>query len=127
MKKLIAVIMILVMLLPAAALATGDSPYFGRWVSQKHGSTGNCSTIIYYLRITEFTTCSYFELWIQDGGDFTSPGIEKQEMYAGHWEIVDNHLSIPTSGITSIEVYYDKETDTLLMDGWPNLMFIRIP
>ena len=127
MKKLLTIILIIVLALPAVALATGDSPYFGRWVAQKHGSTANCSAVLYYLRITEFTTCSYFELWIQDGSDFLSPSIEKQEMYAGHWETVDNHLSIPTSGISSIEVYYDKETDTLYMTEWPHLTFVRIP
>ena len=127
-KKLITVILILAMLLPAAALAvTGDSPYFGRWIAQKHGSTANCSAILYYLNITKYTTSAYFELWIQEGGEFTSPCIEKQELYDGHWEIVDDHISIPTSAISFIEVYYDKDTDTLTTKEWPSLTFVRIP
>ena len=128
MKKLITIILILALLLPAAALAvTGDSPYFGRWIAQKHGSTANCSAILYYLNITEFTTSSYFELWIQEGSVFSSPKIEKQEMYAGNWETEEDHIKIPTSGITYIEVFYDKDTDTLYTKEWPKLTFVRIP
>lgn len=128
MKKLITVILILALIMPAVAGAvTGDSPYFGRWIAQKHGSTANCSAILYYLNITKYTTSAYFELWIHEGGDFSSPGIEKQEMYDGHWEIVDNHVKIPTSGISYIEVYYDEDTDTLYTTEWPKLTFVRIP
>lgn len=128
MKKLIAIALVIALLIPAAALAvTGDSPYFGRWIAQKHGSTANCSAILYYLFIHQNTPCAYFEMWIQEGGAFMSPNIEKLEMYDGNWEIVDDHLRIPTSGITSIEVYYDKETDTLSLKEWPNLTFVRIP
>lgn len=37
MKKLITIILLLALIVPAAALAvTGDSPYFGRWIAQKH-------------------------------------------------------------------------------------------
>lgn len=128
MKKLIALILILALLLPVSALAvTGDSPYFGRWIAQKHGSTANCSAILYYLFIHKNTPCAYFEMWIQEGGDFSSPKIEKLEMHDDHWEIVDDHISIPTSPISSIEVYYDKETDTLYTKEWPALTFVRIP
>ena len=128
MKKLITIILILAMLLPAAALAvTGDSPYFGRWIAQKHGSTANCSAILYYLSISKYTPSAYFEMWIQEGGDFMKPDIEKLEMYDGHWEIVDDHLKIPTTGISYIEVYYDKDTDTLYTTEWPKLTFVRIP
>ena len=128
MKKLLTIILILALILPAAASAvTGDSPYFGRWIAQKHGSTANCSAVLYYLNITKYTTCAYFELWIQEGGDFMSPGIEKQEMYDGHWEIVDDHIRIPTTAISYIEVYYDKDTDTLYTTEWPQLTFVKIP
>lgn len=128
MKKILSIILILALILPASALAvTGDSPYFGRWIAQKHGSTANCSAILYYLYISKYTPSAYFELWIQEGGDFTKPNIEKQELYDGHWEIVDNHIQIPTSPISYIEVYYDKDTDTLYTTEWPNLTFVRIP
>ena len=128
MKKLLAVFLILALLLPSVSTAvTGDSPYFGRWIAQKHGSTANCSAILYYLNITRYTTSAYFELWIQEGGDFSSPNIEKQEMYDGHWEIVDDHIRIPTTGISYIEVYYDQETDTLYTTEWPKLTFVKIP
>lgn len=56
-----------------------------------------------------------------------SPSIEKQEMYDGHWEIVDDHLRIPTSEISYIDVYYDKESDTLYTTEWPVLTFVKIP
>ena len=128
MKKLIAVFLIVLLLVPAVSTAvTGDSPYFGRWIAQKHGSTANCSAILYYLNITRYITSAYFELWIQEGGDFSSPNIEKQEMYDGHWEIVDDHIRIPTSGISYLEVYYDEKTDTLDTTEWPVLTFVKIP
>jgi hypothetical protein len=127
-KKLLAIILIVALLLPVSALAvTGDSPYFGRWIAQKHGSTANCSAILYYLNISKYTASAYFEMWIQEGGAFTSPEIEKLEMYDGTWEIVDDHVSVPTTAISSIEVYYDKETDTLSTKEWPVLTFVRIP
>ena len=128
MKKLITVVLILALLLPVSAFAvTGDSPYFGRWIAQKHGSTGNCSAILYYINISKYTASAYFEMWIQEGGVFSNPNIEKLEMYDGQWEIVDDHVSVPTTAISSIEVYYDKETDTLFTKEWPVLTFVRIP
>lgn len=128
MKKLITVALILALLLPVSAFAvTGDSPYFGRWIAQKHGSTGNCSAILYYLYISKYTASAYFEMWIHEGGAFMNPDIEKLEMYDGQWEIVDDHVSVPTTAISSIEVYYDKETDTLFTKEWPVLTFVRIP
>ena len=128
MKKLLAVFLILALLLPVSALSvTGDSPYFGRWIAQKHGSTANCSAILYYLNISKYTASAYFEMWIQEGGSFTSPDMEKLEMYDGIWEIVDDHVSVPTTSISSIEVFYDKETDTLYTKEWPVLTFVRIP
>ena len=128
MKKLITIILILALILPASALAvTGKSPYYGRWIAQKHGSKGTCDAILYYLNISEYTPSAYFEFWLHEGGSFSSPSIEKQEMYDGTWEIVDDHIQIPTSPISYIEVYYDKDTDTLYTTEWPNLTFVRIP
>ena len=128
MKKLLAIILIVALLLPVAALAvTGDSPYFGRWIAQKHGSTANYSAILYYLNITRYTTSEYFCLSIHEGGGWGQGKISDQEIYSGHWEIVDDHVSVPTTAISSIEVYYDKETDTLSTKEWPVLTFVRIP
>lgn len=128
MKKLITIILILALLLPAAAGAvTGDSPFFGKWIGQKHGSTANYSAILYYLAITRYTTCEYFTLYLQEGGGVTQGKIAKEETYSEHWEIVDDHLKIPTSAITYIEVYYDKDTDTLYTKEWPKVTFVRIP
>ena len=79
------------------------------------------------MNITKYTTTAYFEMWIQEGGDFSSPNIEKLEMYDGHWEIIDEHIIVPTTAISSIDVYYDDETDTLYTKEWPNLTFVRIP
>lgn len=128
MKKLLTVILILSILLSAAALAvTGDSTYFGKWIAQKHGSTGTCDAILYYLDIKKPSVSAYFEFWLHEGGAFSSPDIEKQEMYDGEWEIVDSHIKVPTTGISYIEVYYDKDTDTLYTTEWPELTFVRIP
>ena len=128
MKKLIIIAMILALLLPAAAGAvTGNSPYFGKWIAQKHGSTANYSSILYYLVITKYTTSEYFVFCLHEGGGFGQGSISDQEIYSGNWEIVDDHISIPTSPISCIEVYYDSETDTLYTKEWPKLTFVRIP
>ena len=61
------------------------------------------------------------------GGGFGQGKISDQEIFSDHWEIVDDHLRIPTSGISYIEVYYDKDEDVLFMKDWPNITFVRIP
>ena len=128
MKKLLSVFLILALLLPVSAFAViGDSPFFGSWVARKHGSTANYSAIIYYLNIHKNTPSEYFVFYLHHGGGFGQGKISDSEVYSDHWEIVDNHLKIPTSGITSIEVYYDEKTDTLYTEEWPNLTFVRIP
>ena len=128
MKKLITVILLLALIVPAAALAvTGDSPYFGRWIAQKHGSTANYSAILYYLNITKYTTSEYFELSIKEGGGWTQGEVGDQDIYSGHWEIINDHIKIPTTGISYIEVHYDEESDTLYTTEWPKLTFVRIP
>ena len=128
MKKLVAIILLLALIAPAAAMAvTGDSPYFGRWIAQKHGSTANYSAILYYMNLTKYTTSEYFELCLNEGGGWTQGEIADQDIYSGHWEIVDDHLKVPTTGISYIEVYYDKDTDTLYTKEWPNLTFVKIP
>ena len=128
MKKLITIILILALLLPAAALAvTGDSPYFGQWVAQKHGSTANYSAIIYYLYIHKNSPCAYFKLCLHHGGVLSQGSVSDTEVYSSNWEIVDDHLRIPTSPISYIDVYYDKTDDTLYTDEWPVLKFVRIP
>ena len=127
MKKFVTFLLIIALFLPAAAGAIGDSPYFGKWIAQKHGSTANYSTILYYLDISAYTTSNYFAFYLHNGGILTSGKISDSETYDGNWEIVDEHLRIPTSGIESIEVYYDKDTDTLYTTEWPKLTFVRIP
>lgn len=127
MKKLIALFLILSLALPATSFALGDSPYFGKWMAQKHGSTANYSAILYYLNIDKATPSEYFEFCLHHGGGWGQGKISDSKIYSGHWEIIDDHLSIPTSGIESIEVFYDKKTDTLNMKEWPYLTFVRIP
>jgi len=127
MKKLLALILVLALLLPAAALAIGDSPYFGQWIANKHGSTANYSAILYYLYIHENTPCAFFEFDLHHGGIMTRASVSDSKAYASNWEIVDDHLRIPTSAIEYIEVYYDKDTDTLYTTEWPKLTFVRIP
>ena len=128
MKKLLTVTLILALLLPAAACAVdGDSPYYGQWIGQKHGSTANYSTILYYLEITKYTTSEYFVFYLHTGGGGGTGKISDQDIYSDHWEIVDKHLKIPTSGISYIEVYYDEKNDTLYTKEWPQITFVRIP
>ena len=127
MKKLLTLLLILALLLPAAALAIGDSPYFGQWIAKKHGSTANYSAILYYLFIHENTPCAFFEFDLQHGGGITRASLQDSKAYASSWEIVDDHLRIPTSAIEYIDVYYDKDTDTLYTTEWPKLTFVRIP
>ena len=127
MRKLIAILLILAMFLPAAALAIGDSPYFGQWVARKHGSTANYSAILYYLFIHENTPCAFFEFDLQHGGGISRAQLSDSQAYASNWEIVDDHLRIPTSPIEYIDVYYNKDNDTLYTTEWPELTFVRIP
>jgi len=128
MKKLITLFLILALILPAAAGAVdGDSPYFGQWIGQKNGSTGKYSTILYYLELTKYKTSEYFVFYLHTGGGFGTGKISDQEIYSDHWEIADDHLRIPTSPISYIEVYYDKDTDTLYTTEWPKITFVRIP
>ena len=129
MKKCLLLLLVLVLLIPSAASAfTGDSPFFGKWIAQKHGSTANYSAILYYLTITQYKTTDYFEFYLHHGGAAVGQGkISNSYVYSGAWEIVDDHLKIPTSGIEYIEVYYDAESDTLYTTSWPKLTFVRIP
>ena len=128
MKKLLALILIVFLAVPAVAgAAAWNSPFYGKWIGQKHGSTANYSTILYYMEITKYTTSEYFVFYLHTGGGFGTGKISDQEIYSDHWEIVDDHISVPTSGISSIEVYYDKETDTLYTKEWPKVTFVRIP
>ena len=128
MKKLLLFILAVMLLLPAAAGAvTGNSPYFGKWIAQKHGSTANYSEILYYLELTKYKTSEFFIFYLNYGGILVQGKISDSEVYSDHWEIVDDHLSVPTSGITSIEVFYDAGTDTLYTKDWPQLTFVRIP
>ena len=128
MKKLVLFSLTILLLFPAAAGAvTGNSPYYGQWIGQKHGSTGTYSKILYYLNITKYKTCEYFEICILEGGGAGQGSIADSTVYSGHWEIVDDHLSIPTSEISYIEVFYDKDSDTLYTTEWPQTTFARIP
>lgn len=128
MKKLLPLFLALALLVPSAALAyTGDSPYFGEWAAQKHGSTANYSAMIYYLCITQYKTSHFFEFDLFHGGGLSRAKVGYSEAYAGSWEIVDDHLRIPTSAIEYIEVFYDEKTDTLYTKEWPQLTFVRLP
>ena len=127
MKRLFILLLVLALLFPASSFAIGDSPYFGKWIAQKHGSTANYSDILFYLEITKYTTSEYFQFCLHTGGGFGQGKISDSSIYSDHWEIVDDHLRIPTSPIEYIEVFYDKDTDTLYMKEWPNLTFVRIP
>lgn len=127
MKKLITVILILALILPAAALAAdGDSPFFGKWVGEEHHAIKHYDTTLHYIWIHQNGPCSYIVFKFFHGGGMMSPKSEEPEMYAGSWKIVDDHLSIPTSPITFVEVYYDAETDTLRTED-PSVTYVRIP
>lgn len=127
MKKLITIILALALLLPAAALAvTGDSPFFGEWAGEEHHVTQFYDTMLHYVFIHRNTPCAYFKLNMRFGGLMSSPKVEEETMYDSNWEIVDDHIRIPTSGISYIDLYYDKDTDTLYCKD-PKVTFVRIP
>lgn len=127
MKNLIALFLVLALLIPSVSFALGDSPYFGKWIAQKHGSTANYSDILYYIELTQYTTSEYFQFCLHTGGGFGQGKISDSEIYSDHWEITDDHLRVPTSPIEYIDVFYDKESDTLYTKEWPKLTFVRIP
>ena len=127
MKKLIIVLIAVVLLLPAAASALdGDSPYFGKWAGEEHHAIKHYSTILHYINITRYKTCEYFVFNIMErGGGFSSASAE-YTVYSDHWQIADDHLRIPTSAISYIDVYYDPETDTLSTKN-PAVTYVRLP
>ena len=127
MKRFLSFLLIFSILIPSVSFAIGDSPFYGRWIAQKHGSTANYSAILYYLEITKYTTSEYFEFCLHHGGGGGQGKISDSDVYSDHWEIVDDHLRVPTSGIAYIEVFYDKDSDTLYTKEWPKLTFVRIP
>lgn len=127
MKKAIILILVFALVVPVSSFAIGDSPFFGKWIAQKHGSTANYDAILYYLYIHQNTPCAYYQICLYHGGPLTQAQISDSEAYDDNWEIVDDHLRIPTSPITYIDVYYDKTTDTLYTKEWPELTFVRIP
>ena len=127
MKRFLCFLLILSILIPSVSFAIGDSPFYGRWIAQKHGATSSYSAILYYLEITKYTTSEYFEICLNNGGVLTKGKITDYDVYSDHWEIVDNHLRVPTSGIAYIEVFYDKDSDTLYTTEYPKLTFVRIP
>ena len=127
MRKLIACVLLLALLLPSAVFALdGNSPFFGNWVGEEHHKIKHYDIVLHYIWIHENTPCSYMVFQIFYGGMLSRPKLEDPEMYTGNWEIEDDHLRIPTSGISYIDVYYDKDTDTLYTED-PKVTYVRIP
>ena len=126
MKKLITVVLILALLLPAAACAVqGDSPYFGKWVGMEHHAIVHYSTQMHYLYLDGTSRTSFYLLLEFNHDDYSIEHMEP-EKYKSHWEVVDDHLRVPASGISYIDLYYDAETDTLHSDN-PKVTFVRLP
>jgi len=128
MKKLITITLILALLLPTTVsfAADGDSPYFGKWAGIEHHSFSRYHTILHHIELSKYTTSEYFVFMLSEGGGFGQGSIQESEIYSDHWEIVEDHLRIPTSPITYVDVYYDAETDTLYTED-PKVTYVRLP
>lgn len=126
MKKILVLILILFLVLPSAALSvTGQSPFFGEWAGEEHHATQRYDTILHYVYIHENLPCCYFMINMRFGGILSSPSLDAETMYDSNWEIVDDHIRVPTSGISYIDLYYDSKTDTLYSKE-PKVTFVRI-
>ena len=127
MKKLLVVTLILALLLPAAALAlTGDSPFFGKWVAEEHHAIKHFDTVMHFVWIHRNTPCVYMKFNMNHGGSLGRPSVDIETMYDSQWEVVDEHIRIPTSGISYIDLYYNDDDDTLYCKD-PKLTFVRLP
>jgi len=127
MKKLIVLILVLALLIPSAVFAAdGDSPFFGKWSGVEHHAITHFNNILHFMEITKYKTCEYFVFNLFSGGGMGQGKLDSTEIYSGKWEIVDDHLRIPTSAITFVEVFYDPETDTLYTDD-PKVTYVRLP
>lgn len=127
MKRFIALFFVLFCLFPCFSYAvTGDSPFYGEWAGEEHHSTQFYDTILHYVYIHENTPCAYFKINLRFGGGLTSASVEPESMYDDYWEIVDDHMRVPTSPISYIDLYYDKDTDTLYCKN-PKVTFVRVP
>lgn len=126
MKKLIIIILILSVFIPVCAMAAdGTSPFFDKWVGKEVHFTQREDTILHYVYIHKNGPCSYMVFHIWHGGVITSPDLE-YEMYSDSWEIVDNHVRVPTSPITYVDLFYDSKTDTLYSKD-PKVTYVRLP
>ena len=128
MRKLFVCVILFVVLIPAFSFAvTGNSPFWGEWIGEEHHTMQKYDSELHYLFIHENSPCTYYKMNMRHGGILATPSVEIETMYDSNWEIVDDHLRIPTSPIEYIEVFYDKDNDTLYTTEWPKLTFVRIP
>ena len=126
MKKLITLFLILAMLLPSASVAVvGDSPYFGKWVAEEHHVIKHYDTVLHYVYIHENGPCAYMKFNIMHGGSITRPKAEVDTMFDGNWEIVDDHVRLPTSVISYIDLFIDEDGNLYCKD--PKLTFVKVP
>lgn len=127
MKKYILSLLVITMLIPVAACAVvGSSPFFGKWVGEEHHSVKYYDTVLHFVWIHENSPCVYMKFNLNHGGPITRPSSETETMYDSNWEIVDDHVRIPTSGISYLDLYYDGNTDTLYCEN-PKMTFVRVP
>lgn len=127
MKKMIVVLLTLILAVPVSSYAvTGSSPFFGEWIGEEHHAFQTYDSVLHYLFISGNTPCTYYKMNMRHGGIMSSPSIETETMYDSNWEIIDDHLRVPTSGISYIDVYYDSKTDTLYTKD-PKVVFVKIP
>lgn len=127
MKKLITIILILALLLPAAASAvTGDSPFYGKWVGIEHHAIVRYSTQMHYIHISDIGKVSYYLYLPFNEDDYFIENYLEPESCGAWWEIAEDHIRVPTSGISYIDLYYDAKTDTLHSEN-PGVTFVRLP
>lgn len=126
MKKLFAFILIMCVLFPFSALSEGDSPFFGKWVGQEHHTFMKHDTILHFVEIHENSPSVYMVFNLDHGGVMSSPGAEPVVMYDSNWEIVDKHIRVPTSAVTYVDFYYNKEDGTLFTLK-PKVTYVKLP
>ena len=127
MKKLITIILALALILPAAALAAdGNSPFFGKWVGEEHHAIKNYDTKLHFVEIHKNGPSTYMVFTLSHGGMLTRPKLlEDPEMYNSQWDVVDDHIRVPTSSITYVDFYLNDDGTIYTKD--PKVTYVKLP
>lgn len=124
MKKLITIILVLALIIPAAAMSDFDkAPYLGNWAGIQHFNLSGYDTILHYLFITDSGISIYTVTGMVRNAGIT-PAAAETYIYRSKWEALDAGMRIYTSETTYFDIYFDQ-SGNLLSDS-PMIMFAKL-